>query len=42
VLAPNTEALDRTKKLTVYAREGVVNVWLPFADIELDLAGIWA
>jgi Uma2 family endonuclease len=28
VLAPNTEALDRTKKLTVYAREGVGHVWL--------------
>ena len=75
VLAPNTEALDRTKKLAVYAREGVRNVWLvnpaiqtlevlrlesqrwsliaahegsvrvraePFADIELELAGLWA
>lgn len=28
VLAPNTEALDRTKKLAVYAREGVSHVWL--------------
>lgn len=28
VLAPNTEALDRTKKLAVYAREGVCYVWL--------------
>ena len=28
VLAPNTEALDRTKKLPVYAREGVGHVWL--------------
>src|SRR5687767_14766395 len=28
VLAPNTEALDRKKKLAVYAREGVGYVWL--------------
>jgi Uma2 family endonuclease len=28
VLAPNTEALDRTKKLAVYAREGVPHAWL--------------
>jgi Uma2 family endonuclease len=75
VLAPNTEALDRTKKLAVYAREGVGHVWLvnpairtlevlrleshrwslvaayegrafvraePFADFELQLAGLWA
>jgi Uma2 family endonuclease len=75
VLAPNTEALDRTKKLAVYAREGAGHAWLvnpaiqtlevlrlesqrwsliaahegrarvraePFADIELDLAGLWA
>jgi Uma2 family endonuclease len=28
VLAPNTEALDRTKKLAVYAREGVSHAWL--------------
>lgn len=28
ILAPNTEALDRTKKLVVYARERVRHVWL--------------
>ena len=28
ILAPNTGALDRTKKLAVYAREGVRHVWL--------------
>ncbi len=28
VLSPSTETVDRTKKLKVYAREGVGNVWL--------------
>jgi Uma2 family endonuclease len=28
VLSPSTAALDRDKKLTVYAREGVRHVWL--------------
>ncbi len=75
ILAPNTEALDRTKKLAIYAREGVGHAWLvnpaiqtvevlrlesqrwsliaaaegkacvraePFADIELELARLWA
>ena len=28
VLPPSTEALDRGKKLRVYAREGVAHVWL--------------
>lgn len=28
VLAPSTAALDRTRKLPVYAREGVSHVWL--------------
>jgi Uma2 family endonuclease len=28
VLSPSTEKLDRTKKLRVYAREGVRHVWL--------------
>ncbi len=28
VLAPSTTALDRTRKLPVYAREGVSHVWL--------------
>jgi Uma2 family endonuclease len=75
VLSPGTEAIDRGKKLEVYARERVEHLWLvnpvlrtlevwcrelprwslvaaheggkrvraaPFADIELDLAGLWA
>jgi Uma2 family endonuclease len=28
VLSPSTETIDRTKKLKIYAREGVVHVWL--------------
>jgi Uma2 family endonuclease len=28
VLSPSTEALDRGKKLRIYAREGVAHVWL--------------
>jgi Uma2 family endonuclease len=28
VLSPSTEPLDRGKKLKIYAREGVVHVWL--------------
>jgi Uma2 family endonuclease len=28
VLSPSTETVDRTKKLKIYAREGVGNVWL--------------
>jgi len=28
VLSPSTEALDRSKKLRIYAREGVTHVWL--------------
>jgi hypothetical protein len=28
VLSPSTERIDRTKKLTIYAREGVQHVWL--------------
>jgi Uma2 family endonuclease len=28
VLSPSTEALDRGKKLRVYAREGVAHAWL--------------
>ena len=28
VLSPSTERIDRTKKLTIYAREGVRCVWL--------------
>jgi Uma2 family endonuclease len=28
VLSPSTEALDRSKKLRIYAREGVAHVWL--------------
>jgi Uma2 family endonuclease len=34
ILAPNTEALDRTKKLAVYARERVGHVWLVNPGIE--------
>jgi len=28
VLSPRTQALDRTRKLPLYAREGVTHVWL--------------
>jgi Uma2 family endonuclease len=28
VLSPSTERIDRTKKLAIYAREGVQHVWL--------------
>ena len=28
VLSPSTEAIDRRKKLAIYAREGVAHVWL--------------
>ena len=28
VLSPSTERIDRTKKLAIYAREGVHRVWL--------------
>jgi Uma2 family endonuclease len=28
VLSPSTEAIDRRKKLPVYAREGVAHAWL--------------
>jgi Uma2 family endonuclease len=28
VLSPSTEAIDRTRKLTIYAQQGVANVWL--------------
>jgi Uma2 family endonuclease len=28
VLSPSTEALDRGKKLRIYAREGVAHAWL--------------
>ena len=28
VLSPSTEAIDRTKKLAIYAREGVGHAWL--------------
>ena len=28
VLSPSTEALDRARKMTVYAREGVRHLWL--------------
>jgi Uma2 family endonuclease len=28
VLSPSTESVDRTKKLKIYAREGVEHVWL--------------
>jgi Uma2 family endonuclease len=28
VLSPSTERIDRTKKLTIYAREGVRHLWL--------------
>jgi len=28
VLSPSTETVDRTKKLKIYGREGVSNVWL--------------
>jgi Uma2 family endonuclease len=28
VLSPSTETIDRVKKLAIYAREGVQNVWL--------------
>jgi Uma2 family endonuclease len=34
VLSPSTQAVDRTRKLPVYAREGVTHVWLvdPLAE----------
>lgn len=32
VLSPSTERLDRARKLGVYAREGVANVWLVNPD----------
>jgi Uma2 family endonuclease len=32
VLSPSTERLDRARKLSVYAREGVANVWLVNPD----------
>ena len=28
VLSPSTEMIDRTKKLAIYAREGVPHAWL--------------
>jgi Uma2 family endonuclease len=28
VLSPSTQGIDRTKKLAIYAREGVPHVWL--------------
>jgi len=31
-LSPSTERLDRARKLGVYAREGVANVWLVNPD----------
>jgi Uma2 family endonuclease len=75
VLSPSTATIDRSKKLRIYAREGVAHAWLidpiarmlevmrlengrwtilgthagtdivraePFAEIELDLASLWA
>ncbi len=47
VLSPSTEAIDRTKKLRIYAREGVAHAWLlePLMQtlevLSLD-AGKWA
>jgi Uma2 family endonuclease len=41
VLAPNTDALDRTKKLAIYAREGVGHVWLLNPAIQtLEVLGL--
>ncbi len=46
VLSPSTAAMDRVKKLTIYAREAVAQVWLvdPIAQtlevLRLD-AGRW-
>ena len=48
VLSPSTETLDRGEKLRVYAREGVVHVWLidPLRQtlevLALDRRGQWA
>jgi Uma2 family endonuclease len=75
ILSPSTATLDRSKKLAIYAREGVGHAWLidpdagtlevlrlehgrwtilathggaaavraePFADVDLELAALWA
>ncbi len=46
VISPSTASLDRTRKLSVYAREGVPRVWLvdPLArtlEVLLLMAGRW-
>jgi Uma2 family endonuclease len=75
ILSPSTATIDRSKKLRIFAREGVAHTWLidpiartlevmrlenarwtilgthvgsevvrvePFAEIDLDLASLWA
>ncbi|NOJ51265.1 MULTISPECIES: Uma2 family endonuclease [Myxococcus] len=39
VLSPSTEALDRSRKMTLYAREGVNHLW--FADPRIQLLEVY-
>lgn len=47
VLSPSTEALDRSEKMSIYAREGVQHLWFVDPGIqtlevfELNAVGLW-